>query len=64
MPPWEVVYRCAYSYRWRARSDAGLVLKKIFGESAKWEGCVSCNGDRPIHHFQEEKRNMRLDIDG
>ena len=40
-PLWDIVYRCTYSYHWRALSDARLVLRQIFGSSAEWEDFVA-----------------------
>jgi aminoglycoside phosphotransferase (APT) family kinase protein len=40
-PLWDIVYRCTYSYHWRALSDARLVLCQIFGGTAKWEDFVA-----------------------
>ena len=48
---WEIVYRSTYSYWWRARSDARLVLKQIYGASAKWEDFVSYYENGPVHHM-------------
>lgn len=33
----ELVYRCVYSYPWRALSDARLVLRLLYGAKATWE---------------------------
>jgi len=48
-PLWEIVYRSTYSYWWRARSDARLVLKQIYGANAKWDDFVSYYENGPIH---------------
>ncbi|KAL4956951.1 hypothetical protein BDW69DRAFT_181085 [Aspergillus filifer] len=33
----EVVYRCTYSYHWRAIYDAPLILPLLYGKDARWE---------------------------
>lgn len=38
---WEVIYRRTYSYHWRALSDARLVLRRLYGNEAKWEDFVA-----------------------
>lgn len=48
-PLWEIVYRCAYSFHWRAMSDARLVLRQIFGDAAKWEDFVAFHADGHVH---------------
>ena len=48
-PLWEIVYRSTYSYWWRARSDARLVLAQIYGANAKWEDFVSYYENGPVH---------------
>ena len=62
-PLWEVVYRCTYSFPWRARSDARLVLKQIFGEAAKWEDFVLYHTTGPIHHMHEAKWAVKMSIE-
>lgn len=48
-PIWEIVYRCTYSFHWRAISDARLVLRQIFGDDAKWEDFVAFHTHGPVH---------------
>jgi isoamyl acetate esterase len=48
-PLWEIVYRCTYSFHWRAMSDSRLVLRQIFGDAAKWEYFVAFHTDGPVH---------------
>lgn len=47
-PLWETVYRCTYSYPWRARTDAALVLRSIFGGSVTWEDLVQYHDSGPL----------------
>ncbi|RDL39360.1 uncharacterized protein BP5553_03700 [Venustampulla echinocandica] len=55
-PLWEIVYRCTYSYHWRALTDSRLVLRQMYGEDAKFEdfmtfyknGPVNFKGAKPI----------------
>lgn len=53
-PLWEIVYRSTYSYWWRAKSDARLVLQQIYGPSAKWEDFVSYYEKGPVQRKQED----------
>jgi hypothetical protein len=48
-PLWNIVYRCTYSYHWRALSDARLVLRQTFGSSAKWEDFVAFYQNAPVN---------------
>ncbi|KAI9803260.1 MAG: hypothetical protein M1825_002051 [Sarcosagium campestre] len=48
-PLWEIVYRCTYSYHWRALSDARLVLRQTHGPGARWEDFLEYYRDAPIH---------------
>jgi hypothetical protein len=58
-PLWEIVYRCTYSYHWRALSDARLVMRQMYGGDAKFEGFmafykngpVNSNGAKPISGY-------------
>ena len=55
-PLWEIVYRCTYSYHWRALTDARLVLRQMYGADAMFEdfmtfyknGPVNIKGAKPI----------------
>ena len=47
-PRWEVLYRCTYSYHWRALSDARLVLRQMYGNEAKWDDFVAFYQMSPI----------------
>jgi isoamyl acetate esterase len=40
-PLWEIVYRCTYSFHWRAMSGSRLVLRQIFGDVAEWDDFVA-----------------------
>jgi hypothetical protein len=46
-PLWEIVYRCTYSYHWRALSDARLVMRQMYGAEAKWEDFVEFYRNSP-----------------
>ena len=48
-PLWEIVYRCTYSFHWRALTDSRLVLRQIFGDAAKWEDFVTFHTHGPVH---------------
>ncbi|CAF9924363.1 hypothetical protein IMSHALPRED_006163 [Imshaugia aleurites] len=47
-PLWEIVFRCTYSYPWRAKTDAALVLRQIFGGSVTWEDLVQYRDSGPM----------------
>lgn len=47
-PLWEIVYRCTYSYPWRARTDGPLVLRRIFEGSVTWEDLVQYHDSGPL----------------
>lgn len=47
-PLWEIVYRCTYSHPWRARTDAALVLRSIFGGSVSWEDLIQYHDNGPL----------------
>lgn len=51
-PLWEIVYRCTYSFHWRALSDARLVLRQIFGDAARWEDFVAFRREGPVHRIE------------
>ena len=51
-PRWEIMFRSTYSYPWRARSDARLVLKQMYGADAKWEDFVSYYENGPVNQKQ------------
>ncbi|PVH74570.1 hypothetical protein DL98DRAFT_429229, partial [Cadophora sp. DSE1049] len=46
---WKIVYRCHYSYHWRALTDAQLVMKQMYGSQAKWDDFVEFYRNAPIH---------------
>ena len=47
-PLWEIVYRCTYSYPWRAKTDGALVLRQIFGGSVTWEDLIQYHDSGPL----------------
>ena len=61
-PRWEIVYRSTYSYWWRAKSDARLILAQIYGPNAKWEDFVSYYENGPVH--QRKLLTMGPDKEG
>lgn len=61
-PLWEIVYRSTYSYWWRARSDARLVLKQMYGPNARWEDFVSYYENGPVH--QRKLRTVEVNKEG
>ncbi len=48
-PRWEMVYRCTYSYPWRALSDARLVLRQMYGGDARFEDFVAFYRNGPVN---------------
>ena len=40
-PLWDIVYRCTYSFHWRAMTDAQLVLQHMFKNSEEWENYIA-----------------------
>ena len=47
-PLWEFVYRCTYSFHWRALSDARLVLRQMYGAEAKFQDFVAYYKNGPV----------------
>ncbi|KAI9826840.1 MAG: hypothetical protein M1832_005779 [Thelocarpon impressellum] len=54
-PLWEIVYRCTYSFHWRALSDSRLVLRQMFGSAAKWEDFLAYHADAPLHRGESNR---------
>lgn len=51
-PLWEIVYRCTYSFYWRALSDSRLVMQQIYGDTAKLDDFITFYRNGPVHHIK------------
>lgn len=59
-PRWEIVYRCAYSYPWRARTDGALVLRQMFGGSVTWEDLIQYHDSGPLSRVLQDQTGIGI----
>jgi hypothetical protein len=61
-PLWKIMYRCTYSYHWKALSDARLVLRQMYGAEAKFQDFVSYYKSGPVNFEGAKPVNGDLDL--